>query len=118
MSVTIINFRPTGQEWIDYAECAKPDSPYMFPHDRDESGIQLAKEACAVCPVLTECLQGALERGEQWGVWGGLSTEERKGLRARARRVATDTKTPMPTAAQLADAVALDEAAKLLDEVA
>ena len=30
-----------------------------------------AKQICATCPVAEPCLEGALERREPWGVWGG-----------------------------------------------
>ncbi len=30
-----------------------------------------AKRICAGCPVADACLEGALERREPWGVWGG-----------------------------------------------
>lgn len=30
-----------------------------------------AKALCADCPLRRACLEGALERGEPWGVWGG-----------------------------------------------
>ena len=33
--------------------------------------IARAKQICATCPVIAECLEGALERREPWGVWGG-----------------------------------------------
>ena len=33
--------------------------------------VELAKALCLDCPVRTECLAGALERREPWGVWGG-----------------------------------------------
>jgi WhiB family redox-sensing transcriptional regulator len=33
--------------------------------------IAAAKRICADCPVLVPCLEGALERREPWGVWGG-----------------------------------------------
>ena len=33
--------------------------------------IARAKAMCALCPLQFECLQGALEREEPWGVWGG-----------------------------------------------
>lgn len=35
----------------------------------------LAAERCAGCPILDECLSAALDRGEQWGVWGGVDLE-------------------------------------------
>lgn len=33
--------------------------------------VELAKSLCQDCPVRAECLAGALERREPWGVWGG-----------------------------------------------
>ena len=33
--------------------------------------VEAAKALCVGCPVLEECLAGALERREPWGVWGG-----------------------------------------------
>ena len=33
--------------------------------------IAKAKEVCRACPVVEPCLEGALERREPWGVWGG-----------------------------------------------
>ncbi|SDQ72657.1 WhiB family transcriptional regulator [Quadrisphaera sp. DSM 44207] len=33
--------------------------------------VETAKALCAGCPLRAGCLQGALERGEPWGVWGG-----------------------------------------------
>jgi WhiB family redox-sensing transcriptional regulator len=33
--------------------------------------IARAKHLCKSCPVQAECLAGALERREPWGVWGG-----------------------------------------------
>jgi WhiB family redox-sensing transcriptional regulator len=33
--------------------------------------IARAKAMCGLCPLQAECLAGALEREEPWGVWGG-----------------------------------------------
>jgi WhiB family transcriptional regulator, redox-sensing transcriptional regulator len=33
--------------------------------------VELAKSLCVDCPIRRECLAGALERREPWGVWGG-----------------------------------------------
>ncbi|HEX2563662.1 MAG TPA: WhiB family transcriptional regulator, partial [Acidimicrobiales bacterium] len=49
--------------------------------------IARAKNICATCPALIPCLEGALERREPWGVWGGqlflngkiLATKRRRG---------------------------------------
>jgi len=33
--------------------------------------IARAKAMCDLCPLKASCLEGALEREEPWGVWGG-----------------------------------------------
>jgi WhiB family redox-sensing transcriptional regulator len=33
--------------------------------------VERAKALCLDCPVRIACLDGALERREPWGVWGG-----------------------------------------------
>ena len=38
---------------------------------QDRKVIDQAKAICAGCPRRESCLQGALERREPWGVWGG-----------------------------------------------
>ncbi|MER5887278.1 WhiB family transcriptional regulator [Streptomyces sp. NPDC001941] len=52
--------------------------------------VEIARRVCERCPVQRACLQGALERGEQYGMWGGLTPEERRELR-RPRRKARKT---------------------------
>ena len=53
--------------------------------------VELAKSLCGDCPLKAECLSGALERGEPWGVWGGEIFERgavvpRKRPRGRPRK--------------------------------
>ena len=33
--------------------------------------VEVAKALCLDCPVRAQCLSGALDRREPWGVWGG-----------------------------------------------
>ncbi len=33
--------------------------------------VEAAKALCVPCPLREQCLAGALERAEPWGVWGG-----------------------------------------------
>ena len=53
--------------------------------------VELAKSLCQTCPVRAECLAGALERREPWGVWGGQllvsgAVVARKRPRGRPRK--------------------------------
>lgn len=46
-----------------------PMTELFFSEQIDD--IAVAKEICTGCPVQAPCLEGALERREPWGVWGG-----------------------------------------------
>jgi len=59
-----------------------------FYHPENERGPsrtgreRRAKAVCATCPVIDSCLRWALAAREPYGVWGGLSVEEREALLA------------------------------------
>ena len=53
--------------------------------------LELAKSLCGECPVRVQCLAGAVDRAEPWGVWGGEIFERgavvpRKRPRGRPRK--------------------------------
>jgi len=48
--------------------------------------IEEAKAVCRRCDVREQCLQWALETGQDAGVWGGLSEDERRALKRRRAR--------------------------------
>lgn len=57
-----------------------------LPHE-----VEQAKELCQPCPLREQCLAGALERAEPWGVWGGQlllrgTVVPRKRPRGRPRK--------------------------------
>jgi WhiB family redox-sensing transcriptional regulator len=66
-------------EWMQDAVCAQTD-PDAFHPDMGVS-VEPAKAVCAGCPVLAECRAYALETGQRFGVWGGLSANERQKIR-------------------------------------
>jgi WhiB family redox-sensing transcriptional regulator len=49
--------------------CRTEDSDLWFAEKPHE--LEMAKAFCHQCPARLACLQGALERRELWGVWGG-----------------------------------------------
>ena len=65
--------------WHAGAECRKHPEITWFPVLGQPAAP--AKRICAVCPVRLECLAWSVERAELDGIWGGLSTLERRRLR-------------------------------------
>lgn len=63
------------------ARCAGEDTELFFR----EQDIDLAKVICSTCPVRDTCADRALKRGESYGVFGGLSANDRRRL-LRAER--------------------------------
>lgn len=53
----------------DQLPCRAND-PELFFADAP-ADVETAKALCVACPARRECLRGALERREPWGVWGG-----------------------------------------------
>jgi len=74
-------------EWQAQAACRGTDTS-QFYHPENERGPsrvrreQAAKRVCANCPVIANCLRWALETREPYGVWGGLSVDEREQMLA------------------------------------
>lgn len=69
--------------------CRREDPELWFAES--PAGLELAKAYCADCPLRAACLEGALERREPWGVWGGEIFERgaviaRKRPRGRPRK--------------------------------
>ena len=65
--------------WQDDALCAQIDTEIFFP-ENGTNGTE-AKQICAACPVIQECLTYALDHPELTGIWGGQSRRERQTLR-------------------------------------
>ena len=85
-SVVSAPVAPEDLTWQDSAVCAQTDPEIFFPEVGDAT--RLPKGVCRACPVRESCLGHALDRGEAFGVWGGLSPEERtEAVRARAAGV-------------------------------
>lgn len=79
-------------DWRHRAICRDEDPELFFPVGTSGPAIaqiQTAKAVCGRCPVASECLAWALESGQDAGVWGGLSEDERRALKRRNARVRT-----------------------------
>lgn len=75
-----------SQGWRHEAACRQADesaAEAFFALDGETELIAAAKRVCAHCPVQAKCLAWALDAGQDYGVWGGLSAAERRELRAQ-----------------------------------
>jgi WhiB family redox-sensing transcriptional regulator len=82
-----------NRNWRDRAACRSEDPELFFPVGDDRPAlvqVAQAKVICTRCPVIEECLSFALVAVPE-GIAGGLTVEERRGLRAQRRRVSGPT---------------------------
>jgi WhiB family redox-sensing transcriptional regulator len=70
MSISVLD-APLASGRVDGEQlpCRAGDAELFFAESPTD--VELAKALCVDCPVRAECLAGALERREPWGVWGG-----------------------------------------------
>lgn len=86
------------ENWQENANCNGVDPNLFFP-ERGASTRE-AKEVCRGCIVPEQCLEYALQNGEKFGIWGGLSEKERRRIRrqrAQAARSITNVNPPATT---------------------
>ncbi len=83
---------PRARHWSDDAACVGADTAVFFPVSKGGAPVSMesahAKSFCDGCQVRSACLAHALDRGEQYGVWGGTDETERAKLREQTRRAA------------------------------
>ena len=83
---------PNADFWAWQLEglCRGKDSSLFF-HPEGERGAArasrelAAKEVCMNCPVRAQCAEHALRVHEPYGVWGGLTEDDREAYYAREK---------------------------------
>lgn len=75
-------------EWQYSGACTGMDAGRFFHPEGERGGRRRrrdddAKAVCRTCPVIEECREHALRTQEPYGVWGGLTEEERRVLVAQ-----------------------------------
>lgn len=61
--------------------CGQTDPELFFPEKG--SSHNLAIKICEACSVKIECRDWAIENEEKYGIWGGMTANERKRLNAK-----------------------------------
>lgn len=75
-------------DWQERGSCREAD-PELFFHPQNERGLarlrrdRAAKAVCADCNVRIDCADYAIRAREPYGVWGGLTEEEREKVYVR-----------------------------------
>lgn len=77
-------------EWQESAACRGVDSARFFSPAGERGAArrrreQIARAICAECPVREECARFALSIGEEYGIWGGTTDQERVAMLRRPR---------------------------------
>lgn len=73
-------------DWRHHAACRDEDPELFFPIGTSGPAVlqtEQAKAVCRRCSATDECLQWAIESGQDAGVWGGMSEEERRAAKRR-----------------------------------
>lgn len=64
--------------WINEVAC-KPEQMELFFSEL-KSKVAKAKAICDTCPVKLECLEFALNDKIEFGIFGGVTPDERKAM--------------------------------------
>ncbi len=76
-------------EWQFQGACREADPRLFFHPDSERGPAKLCRDRAAVkicqeCPVMLQCREHSLQVEEPYGVWGGLTQDERwDAIRAR-----------------------------------
>jgi WhiB family redox-sensing transcriptional regulator len=80
--------------WRNRSACLDEDPDLFFPTGNTRPAfvqIEEAKVICGRCQVVEPCLKWVIEFGQDAGVWGGLSADERRTLKGRVAHACVTT---------------------------
>ncbi|MDP4014316.1 MAG: WhiB family transcriptional regulator [Candidatus Nanopelagicales bacterium] len=76
-------------DWRHRGACRDEEPELFFPIGNTGPAlmqIEEARQVCQACEVMDVCLEWAIETGQDAGVWGGMSEDERRSLKRRRAR--------------------------------
>jgi hypothetical protein len=91
LDALVDNYGKADYLQIDWSRAACKGLPTELFYKIEEKGIRkvvdmnVFRVTCAPCPIWKQCLSYA-SRNENFGVWGGMTTEERKAFDDPAKR--------------------------------
>lgn len=87
----------SDRKWRDRSSCLDEDPELFFPLSENGGAsaskllalqVAAAKAVCDGCPVREQCFAWAMETGQDYGIWGGVTEKERRQLRRRQKGAA------------------------------
>jgi len=72
--------------WRQKGACRGLDPVIFYPASEEDAAE--AKTVCSMCAVREACLEWALAKREQDGVWGGATERERRRMIRQRRKTA------------------------------
>jgi len=86
------NLAPTEKQyedgWRAGANCGDADPELFFAEGNKAPGREMIRQAraiCQECPVRIDCLDEAINKKEEFGIWGGLTPTERQASERKTR---------------------------------
>src|ERR1700746_3197459 len=92
MKTSTLPAEPAGDrsmDWLAHAAGRRSAPELFFPVSDIRAAraqVEAAKKVCRHCPVKGICLSWAMDNGQEAGIWGGTTEEERRQLRQLRRR--------------------------------
>ncbi|WP_432575063.1 WhiB family transcriptional regulator [Kineococcus sp. SYSU DK005] len=97
MNHSVSGLRPAAGvwEWQLLGACRQADAELFFHPELERGAARRRRDAaalavCARCPVLRRCRAHVLQHPEAYGVWGGLSEEQREQMRSARQQQSGD----------------------------
>lgn len=75
-----------AMEWVEKARCKEVGTDVFFPEKSEMVAAMRARRVCSRCEVKAECLEFGIN--EEHGIWGGLTSVERRHLRKQRKAIA------------------------------
>lgn len=82
-----------AQGWRRDAACRRMGPDLFYPVSDSHSQLEArwaqdrAVAVCRTCPVTDPCLADALARGDEHGIWGATTPDDRQNLRRLRKRL-------------------------------
>lgn len=90
-------------DWRDHAACAKLPKAVFFDYTMPHVPLTQRKEykslaitTCQSCPVIDKCYEFAICNNESFGIWAGMTPDERKPIAVRFRATGILESLPTP----------------------